>query len=77
MSNISSLYVFKEQQNPPDRISVDVQLFIRLLEWAREESGADVPLHVVAENASKLCAERGNLTMQDYEDIMSNINHEE
>ena len=62
MSNISSLYVFKEQQNPPDRISVDVQLFIRLLEWAREESGADVPLHMAAENASKLCAERDDIS---------------
>lgn len=71
---LSSIFTIKEnEQNPTDKISMDVQLFIRVLEWAREESGADVPIHIVAEDAAKLSSERGTLHMDDYEEIMQRV----
>jgi hypothetical protein len=36
--------------NPRDIIKVDVPLFIRLLEYAREDAQTDMDLHDVAEN---------------------------
>ena len=38
------------QFNPADKITVDVPLFIRLLEYAREDAKTDMDLHKVAEN---------------------------
>lgn len=51
-----------------DKITMDVPLFIRLLEFAREDAKDDMQLHVVAENAIN----QGNktLTMEDYEPIV-------
>jgi len=48
-------------------ITLNCELMVRLLEWAREEVKADVPLHVAVENMSK----KGSpLTMKDYDDII-------
>ena len=58
-------------ENATDVISLDVPLFLRLLEWAREDATEDVDLHVVAENAVKIM--QGNtefLSMDEYEDII-------
>ena len=40
--------------NPEDKITVDVPLFIRLLEYAREDAKSDMDLHKVTENILKL-----------------------
>ena len=52
-----------------DTITLDVPLFIRLLEYAREDAKDDMALHTLTENALKL----GNktLTMDDYEQIIA------
>ena len=58
-------------ENATDVISLDVPLFLRLLEWAREDATEDVDLHIVAENAVKIM--QGNtefLSMDEYEDII-------
>lgn len=56
----------------PDVIKVDVPLFIRLLEWAREDVDNDMPLHVLAENAVQLMTERpAGLAMSDYAQLIS------
>ena len=51
----------------PDIIAVDVPLFIRLLEFAREDAGDDMDLHEVAERAIEAVKMRGVLSMDDYE----------
>lgn len=56
--------------NPRDIISVDVPLFIRLLEYAREDASADIDLHDVAENAISLAASGKTLTMADYSSLI-------
>jgi hypothetical protein len=56
--------------NPQDKITVDVPLFIRLLEYAREDAKDDMDLHRVAENAIDLSRFGGTLGMMDYEAIV-------
>jgi len=56
--------------NPKDIISVDVPLFIRLLEYAREDAQTDMDLHDVAENIISLASSGKTLTMDDYDSII-------
>lgn len=56
--------------NPRDVITVDVPLFIRLLEYAREDAQTDMDLHDVAENIISLAASGKTLTMDDYSSIV-------
>ena len=52
-------------------LKLDMSLFIRLLEYAREDSKEDVDLHFVAENLDKICKEKGCACMDDYQQIIS------
>jgi len=54
----------------PDIIAVDVPLFIRLLEFAREDAGDDMDLHEVAERAIEAVKARGVLSMDDYDTLI-------
>ena len=56
--------------NPKDTIKLDVPLFIRLLEYAREDAKDDMDLHHVAENAIDLSQMGSTLSMKDYEAIV-------
>jgi hypothetical protein len=56
--------------NPKDTITVDVPLFIRLLEYAREDAQTDMDLHDVAENIISLSSTGKTLTMNDYSSII-------
>jgi len=56
--------------NQRDTITVDVPLFIRLLEYAREDAQSDMDLHSVTENAISLSIPGKTLTMDDYSSIV-------
>lgn len=58
------------QSNPEDKITVDVPLLIRIMEYAREDAKTDMDLHDVAERLIALSANGNTLTMSDYESIM-------
>ena len=60
------------QFNPSDKITVDVPLFIRLLEYAREDAKTDMDLHNVAENILALSETGKTLTMAQYDEIVKN-----
>ena len=60
--------------NPKDKITVDIPLFIRLLEYAREDAKTDMDLHNVAENAIALSENGATLTMTNYDAIVSTSN---
>lgn len=53
-----------------DIIKIDVPLFIRLLELAREDVKQDADLHDVAEIVIKL-SQQAPVTMDDYDQIVS------
>jgi gamma-glutamyltranspeptidase len=59
-----------ESENPMDVISVDVPLFIRLMEYAREDAKTDMDLHNVTEMAIKLSSNGKTLGMAEYEEIV-------
>lgn len=52
-----------------DIIKLDVPLFIRLLELAREDVKDDADLHDIAEAVTKL-SQNGPVTMADYDSIV-------
>jgi hypothetical protein len=61
----------EQEGNMIDVITVDVPLFIRLLEFAREDSTDDMQLHDVAEKLIELCADGDIMTMEQYDEIVS------
>lgn len=57
-------------QDPVDSITLDIPLFLLLLEYAREKSEDDLDLHELSEKTNKLCKERGILTSNDYNELV-------
>jgi hypothetical protein len=55
-----------EIMNPPDIIAMDVPLFIRMLEWAKEDAQTDMQLHAAVEKILHL---NKTLTMAEYSEI--------
>lgn len=56
-----------EDNEGVDTIEMDVELFIRCLEWAKESAPDDIALHKFTEN---VVAKNGILTMDDYESLV-------
>jgi hypothetical protein len=59
-----------EEINTIDTITVDIPLFIRLLEYSREDAKDDMDLHNVAEKALQLGVSGKTLTMSDYDSLV-------
>ena len=59
-----------EERNPEDIVTFDVPLFIRLLEFAREDATDDATLHKVTENIIAACQDGQVLTMDDYDKLV-------
>ena len=62
--------------NPRDTVKLDIPLFIRLLEYAREDAKDDMDLHSVSENAISLSLSGKTLTMSDYNMIVGGSQEE-
>lgn len=54
-----------------DTIVMEVPLFIRMLEYAKEEAKTDMDLHKVAENALKLTKKTDKLSMINYQELIT------
>ena len=59
-----------EAENPTDKITMDVPLFLRMMEYAKEDAKTDMDLHDVTERAIKLMQEHGWLCMDNYHDLV-------
>jgi hypothetical protein len=59
------------QFNPSDKVTLDIPLFIRLLEYAREDAKTDMDLHNVAEKAIAASETGKTLTMADYDSLVA------
>jgi hypothetical protein len=59
-----------KKEDKVDTITMDVPLFIRMLEYSREDAKEDMDLHDVTEKAISLGKERGILQMDDYNEIV-------
>ena len=56
--------------NPKDTIKLDVPLFIRLLEYTREDAKSDMDLHELTDNIIEMSSEGRVLSMDDYEFVL-------
>ena len=71
LSNRAATTAYESKtEDPVDTITMDVPLFIRMLEYSREDAAADVDLHDVTEKAISLNKEKGILSMEDYDSIV-------
>jgi hypothetical protein len=65
-----------EKFNPQDKVTLDIPLFIRLLEYAREDAKTDMDLHNVTENIIKLSQSGQTLSMNSYNKIVKKESQE-
>lgn len=56
--------------NSTDTITMDVPLFIRMLEYAKEDAKTDMDLHVATEKALELLKKKDVLCMECYDYIV-------
>ena len=61
---------FNEAANPADKVTMDVPLLIRIMEYAREDAQTDMDLHDVTERLIKLSDTGNTLSMEDYDSIV-------
>lgn len=59
-----------KSEDKVDTITMDIPLFLRMLEYSREDASQDMDLHDVTEKANLLGKERGILQMDDYDEIV-------
>jgi hypothetical protein len=59
-----------KEKDKVDTITMDIPLFLRMLEYSREDASQDMDLHDVTEKSNLLGKERGILSMEDYEEIV-------
>ena len=59
-----------EELNPPDAVTVDIPLLLRLLEYAKEDAKTDMDLHNVTEKLIQMSREGETLSMKDYDAIV-------
>jgi hypothetical protein len=59
-----------QEEDKVDTITMDIPLFLRMLEYSREDAQKDLDLHDVTEKANLLGKERGILSMEDYNEIV-------
>jgi hypothetical protein len=59
-----------KEEDKVDTITMDIPLFLRMLEYSREDAEQDLDLHDVTEKANVLGKERGILSMDDYTEIV-------
>ena len=60
----------EDKTNPVDVVKMDIPLFIRMLEFAREDAVDDEQLHAVTERITKMAAEGNIITMAEYDKIV-------
>jgi hypothetical protein len=60
----------KPVNDPIDSIKMDVPLFLRSLEYAKEDAKDDMDLHDFTEKAIKGTKQKGTLSMADYDNLV-------
>jgi hypothetical protein len=73
--SLSAIVETINEVNPPsedviDIVTLDVPLFIRMLEYAKEEAADDMDLHELATKTIALSKQRGILSMEDYDTLI-------
>jgi hypothetical protein len=67
----------ENEEDVVDTVTLDIPLFIRLLEYAKEDAQTDMDLHDVAEKVIALNKSKEMLSMEDYNTIIGDSNNED
>lgn len=59
-----------EEANPTDKVTMDIPLFLRMMEYAKEDAKTDMDLHDVTERAIELMQQHDYLCMDNYNDLV-------
>jgi hypothetical protein len=70
-ANLKEVSEQQAESNPVDTVTVDIPLFIRMLEFAREDAASDEDLHAVTDKMIELSQTGDTLKMKDYNAIVS------
>ena len=71
-------YMMNEnEEDVVDTVTLDIPLFIRMLEYSKEDAQTDMDLHDVAEKAIALNKSKEILSMEDYNTIIGDSNNED
>jgi hypothetical protein len=73
---IDSMMNENEKGDVVDTVTLDIPLFIRMLEYAKEDAQTDMDLHDAAEKAIALNKSKEMLSMEDYNSIIGDSNEE-
>jgi hypothetical protein len=65
--------LIESKNNTTDTITMDVPLFIRMLEYAKEDAKTDMDLHIATEKAIELLKNKDVLTMDSYDCIVGKV----
>ena len=63
--------------NPVDKVSMDIPFLIRVMEYAKEDAKTDMDLHAATEKMISLSKDGKTLTMDNYDSIFSTENPKE
>jgi hypothetical protein len=74
---IDSMMNENEEGDVVDTVTLDIPLFIRMLEYAKEDAQTDMDLHDAAEKAIALNKSKEMLSMEDYNNIIGDSNNED
>ena len=74
---IDSMMNENEEEDVVDTVTLDIPLFIRMLEYAKEDAQTDMDLHDVAEKAIAINKSKEMLSMEDYNTIIGDSNNED
>jgi len=66
-----------EGSNPTDTVTLDIPLFIRMMEYAREDAKSDMDLHSATERMIKLASSGNTLGMDAYDQIVGMKNEQQ
>lgn len=72
-AEIDNFEVDTHEENPIDEIRMDVPLFMRCLEFAREDAQDDADLHHLVEKAVELSKDGKTLTMDNYDELAGGV----
>lgn len=62
-----------EADNPIDRVTLDIPLLLRIMEYSKEDAKTDMDLHHVVEKMIELSSSGQNLSMDHYNEIISSL----
>ena len=64
------------QSNPVDKVTMDVPLLLRIMEYSKEDAKTDMDLHHVVEKLISLSSDGQPLNMDHYEQIVGSVSEQ-